>query len=76
MEAAVMLQNAMDLAVSAGTMDTAGQDVPDWAAGAVAAMSENGIAISAGNLSRFDAAKLLYQISKLVNSAPGLKMYR
>ena len=76
MEAAVMLQNAMDLAVSAGTMDTAGQDVPDWAAGAVAAMSENGIAISAGNLSRFDAAKLLYQISKLVDNAPGLKMYR
>lgn len=76
MEAAVMLQNAMDLAVSAGTMDTAGQDVPDWAVGAVAAMSENGIAISAGNLSRFDAAKLLYQISKLVDNAPGLKMYR
>lgn len=76
MEAAVMLQNAMDLTVSVGTMESAGQDVPDWAAGAVAAMSENGIAISAGNLSRFDAAKLLYQISKLVNSAPGLKMYR
>lgn len=76
LEAAVMLQNALDLTVSVGAMDSLGEDVPQWAASAVAAMNENGITISAGQLSRFDVAKLLYRISKLVDKAPGLKMYR
>ena len=76
LEAAVMLQNAMDLTVSVGAMDNLESDVPDWAASALAAMSENGISIGSGNMTRYDAAKLLYQISQLVDSAPGLKMYQ
>ena len=76
MEAAVMLQNAMDLTVSVGAMDSVSEDVPDWAAAAVAAMSDNGISVSAGTLTRSEAAVLLYRISKLVDSAPGLKMYQ
>ena len=76
MEAAVMLQNAMDLTVSVGAMDSVSEDVPDWAAAAVAAMSDNGISVSAGTLTRNEAAVLLYRISKLVDSAPGLKMYQ
>lgn len=76
LEAAVMLQNAMDLSVSVGAMDSVSEDIPEWAAMAVAAMNDNGIPISTGNLTREDAAVLLYRISKLVSSAPGLKMYQ
>ena len=76
LEAAVMLQNAMDLSVSVGAMDSLGQEIPDWAAMAVAAMNENGITIGTGSLTREDTAVLLYQISKLVADAPGLQMYQ
>jgi len=76
-EAAVMLQNAMDLTVSVGALESVDKDTPEWAAPAVAAMNENGISISVGEaLTRGQVAKLLYAVSKLVNDAPGLKMYR
>lgn len=76
-EAAVMLQNAMDLSVSAAAIDAVDGSVPEWAAAAVAAMAENGVAITAAaEMTRADMAMLLYQISKLVSSAPGLQMYQ
>lgn len=75
-EAAVLLQNAMDLSVSVGAMENVAEDVPDWAVTAVAAMTDNGITIGDGELTRAQAAVLLYQISKLVDSAPGLLMYQ
>ncbi len=78
-EAAVMLQNAMDLAVSTCTME----GVEDVAAEptaedlAVAAMAENGIALAAGEtLTRGKAAQVLYQASQLAKDAPGLAMYQ
>ena len=74
--AAVMLQNALDLAVTT-VVDEGREDVPRWAAVAVTAMSDNGIAVRAmENLTRGEAAKLLYQISLLAEDAPGLAMYR
>ena len=76
-EAAVMLQNAMDLPVSVASIDAVDEDVPTWAAAAVAAMAENGVVICAAeDLTRADVAMLLYQISKLAPSAPGLQMYQ
>lgn len=79
-EAAVILQNAMDLAVSVsadpapdGKEDTA----PHWATAAVAAMNQNGIALTEEDiLTRGEVAILLYQISQMTASAPGLQMYQ
>jgi len=69
-----MLQNAMDLAVSAG--ETA-EDVPVWAAEAVSTLSANGIHVPVqGDLTRGQVAQLLYQVSAVAASAPGLQMYQ
>ena len=75
-EVAVMLQNAMDFAVS--TAATGKNDaVPQWAESAVMAMQENGIEVFVGeNLTRGQAAMLLYQVSKMAQEAPGLRMYQ
>ena len=78
-EAAVMLQNAMDLSVSVSADVSVGKNdtEPHWAAAAVAAMSENGIDLSlTDTLTRGEMAILLYQISRMTDSAPGLKMYQ
>ena len=78
-EAAVMLQNAMDLAVCVSAEITVGKDDTQshWAAAAVTAMSDNGIDLSlTDTLTRGEVAMLLYQISQLAPTAPGLKMYQ
>ena len=63
-EAAVMLQNALDLAVP--TSATVDETLPAWAADACAAVSASGFDVSAGEgLTRADAAQILYQVSKL-----------
>ena len=75
-EAAVMLQNALDLSVSVNTEDKNG-DVPQWAASALAALSESGISLNAGDqLNRGQVAQLLYQVSAMAEDAPGLSMYQ
>ena len=76
-EAAVMLQNAMDLTVSTAALETAESGEHQWAMAAVAAMNENGIAITAGDvLTRGQVAEILYQASCLAEEAPGLAMYQ
>ena len=79
-EAAVMLQNAMDLAVSVSAEVAAeGKEdaEPHWATAAVAAMNQNGIDLHLDDtLTRGEVAILLYQISQMVSSAPGLQMYQ
>ena len=76
-EVAVMLQNAMDLAVSTSSMDEVNTEEPDWAMAAVTAMNENGIAITASQImTRGEVAQLLYQISQMAAEAPGLAMYQ
>ena len=75
-EAAVMRQNALDLSVSTNTEDKNG-DVPQWAASALAALSESGISLNAGDqLNRGQVAQLLYQVSAMAEDAPGLSMYQ
>ena len=75
-EAAVMLQNAMDLTIST-VMAEPEAGVPDWAVNAVTAMSDNGIEVFAGEaLTRGQVAQLLYQVSLVAEDAPGLQMYQ
>ena len=65
-EAAVMLQNAMDLAVSTSSMEEVNTEEPGWAMAAVSAMNENGIAITASQvMTRGEVAVLLYRVSQM-----------
>lgn len=74
-EAAVMLQNAMDLSVS--TAEQEDSSIPTWAATAISAMNDNGININADDqLTRGQVAVMLYQASLLAKEAPGLSMYQ
>lgn len=63
-QAAVMLQNILELPVSAAVTAS---DAPAWAAGSLQALAEAGIAVenAAQPLNRLQTAKLLYQVSKL-----------
>lgn len=71
-EAAVMLQNALDLDVSEEAMAEDGEEIPAWAAASLAAMAESGINLTAeAPLTRSDAAIALYQTSLLALTAPG-----
>ncbi len=77
-EAAVMLQNALDLHAADKAEDAAaaeGSTVPVWAKDALAAMEENGIVLSPdAALTRGEAAEVLYQISLLKENAPGMRV--
>ena len=77
-EAAVMIQNALDLSVSAATVETDGKsNDPAWAEVSLAVMAENGIALTAeDHLSRGQAAQALYAVSKLSLNAPGMTVIR
>lgn len=84
-EAAVMLQNALDLSVSQQSLDnvveTGTQDqeqtVPAWAATSLTAMADNGVYLNANMaLTRGEMAQVMYQISKLAQDAPGMAVIR
>ena len=81
-EAAVMLQNALDLAISQQTLETMNQDegesdVPAWAAVSLTAMAENGIQLEANEpLNRGQVAEILYQAARLAPDAPGSSVFR
>lgn len=67
-EAAVMLQNALDLSTAAELTE----EVPAWAADSLAAMASGGITLSAEEpLTRSDVALVLYQTAQLAPTAPG-----
>lgn len=75
-EAAVMLQNAMDLSISADAKPV-DKEVPDWAMSAVATMNDNGIPVNGtAQLTRGEVAVILYRASRLASQAPGLSMYQ
>ena len=80
-EAAVMLQNALDLTVEQEALETAAedlqQDVPAWAASSLTILADNGITLSAAEtLTRADVAQVLYQASQLAVTAPGTAVFR
>ena len=73
-EAAVMLQNALDLTAEAANTDEA---VPVWAREAVSVLSSYGIDLDAQNaLTRGEAAVTMYRIHGLKAQAPGMLAIR
>ncbi|MBQ9149082.1 MAG: S-layer homology domain-containing protein [Oscillospiraceae bacterium] len=74
-EAAVMLQNALDLTASGEAAP--GEDVPAWAADSLTVLAENGISLTADEvLTRGKTAEILYRISQLANDSPGVALLR
>ena len=82
-EAAVMVQNALDLSVTQQVLESdtpvfaESEEVPTWAAASVTILADNGIVLSAGTpLTRGDAAQILYKTSQLSVDAPGTAVFR
>ncbi len=78
-EAAVLLQNALDLPHAQQTAQTAEgkSDVPTWADSALTVMNENGLALEHDQtVTRAQAAQLLYQVSVIAPEAPGMAVFR
>ncbi len=83
-EAAVILQNALDLSVSQQMLESvqtgsenSGEDVPAWAVSSLYAMADNGVALNASvALTRGEAAQVLYQVHQLAEDAPGMTVIR
>ncbi len=69
-EAALLLQNALALPIT-----TLANSATDRATAALAVMTENGIQLEAtGNMTRAQVAEILYRVSKLETTAPGLQV--
>lgn len=83
-EVAVMLQNALDLTVSQQVLEEAEEaaaelkaEIPAWASTSLTAMADNGISLVADSqLTRGQVAELLYQVSGLAETAPGMQVIR
>ena len=82
-EAAVMVQNALDLTVDSQMLETAAEtwsaeeDIPAWTKSSLTILAEHGIDLpTAGELTRADGAKLLYQANRLSATAPGMTVIR
>lgn len=84
-EAAVILQNALDLTISRETLESAAVETstdeenaaPVWAQVSLTAMEDNGIFLNANApLTRGQAAQVLYQVSYLAVDAPGMAVIR
>ncbi len=83
-EAAVMIQNALDLTISQQTLETLAAEetaedssVPVWAEVSMTAMAENGVMLSADKaLTRGELANALYRVSYLALDAPGMTVLR
>ena len=80
-EAAVMVQSALDLAVTQQVLQTAATtenaEVPAWAQASMTILQEYGVVLPAAQvLTRADAAQLLYQVNHLAQDAPGMSVIR
>lgn len=79
-EAAVMVQNALDLSRLSEAEDAISTDeetVPEWAAESLDILKDYGIALAAEkNLTRADVAQVIYQVSLLAPEAPGTAVLR
>ena len=76
-EAAVMLQNALDLTAGEQTMTEEETDIPAWAADSLNALNSNGISLSCDQeLTRGQVANILYQVSLTADDAPGTAVLR
>ena len=74
-EAAVALQNALDLSAGHEEM-TYEEDVPSWAATSLAVMAANGVELEANApMTRGQMAQVLYQVSRMAVGAPGTMVF-
>lgn len=74
-EAAVALQNALDLPAGHGEISY-GQDAPAWAATSLAVMEENGLPLEAdAPVTRGQTAQILYQVSRMAVGTPGMVVF-
>lgn len=74
-EAAVALQNALDLAAGHEEISYE-EEVPAWAATSLAVMAANGIELQPdAALTRGEASKILYQVSRMAIGAPGTMVF-
>lgn len=74
-EAAVALQNALDLSIGYEELEYP-QDVPTWAATSLAVMAANGLELEPYEpLTRGQAAQILYQVSRMAVGAPGTMVF-
>lgn len=72
-EAATILQNALDLSAQLPE----GEDTPTFGEAALATMNQNGVNIpDSDSLTRAEAAQLLYEVSQIAATAPGLMVFR
>ena len=75
-EAAVALQNALDLSADELEM-TFAQEAPQWAATSLAVMAANGVELdSECPLTRGQAAQALYRASRMAVTAPGAMVFK
>ena len=76
-DAAVLLQNALDLSGTAPTALTDGEEVPTYEQTALAVMNEHGLELTADEpLNRAQVAKLIYRVSRMAANAPGAAVLR
>ena len=83
-EVAVILQSALDLTVSQQVLEQTEaaaaetkMEVPAWASASLTTMADNGITLVADEqLNRAQVAELLYQVSRLAETAPGMQIIR
>ena len=77
-EAAVLLQNALDLAVDAQVLETVALvEDPQWSDTCLAVMAQHGLSMEAeAGLTRAQVAELLYQVNDLAADAPGMEILR
>ena len=80
-EAAVMLQNALDLTISRETVETAATEqtdtVPVWAQVSLTALADHGIGVSANEpVTRGELAQVLYKVNALAQTSAGVAVLR
>ncbi len=76
-EAAVMMQNALDLSLPAQPGGSVSAGAPAWAVNALAALAEEGIALDHNApMTREQVAMTMYQVKNLAESAPGTAVFR
>ena len=76
-EAAVLLQNALDLSLTEDVASEVAGKESTWADTALAVMNENGFILIADEvMTRAQVAKLLYQVREEAQNAPGIAVFR
>ena len=79
-----MVQNALDLTVDSQMLETAAEtwaaeeeEVPAWAKSSLAILAEHGVCLPAsGELTRGDAAQIMYRVSQLKAVSPGVSVLK